>query len=147
MSLRPKFLMLLLCLLPFAAAGEIYKWVDEDGTVHYGQSPPPDQQAETVKPPPSVDTEGAQKSLQEQREKLREMDEQRAERKKTAAEAEQEAAAMKERCEAAKRVLEQLRTQNRLQVTNEGGERTYMTPEQREEREKKAREMMEKNCQ
>jgi len=147
MSIRLNLFMLLFCLLPLTVAGEIYKWVDEDGTVHYDQSPPPDQQAETVKPPPSVDTEGAQKSLQKQREKLQEIDEQRTERKKTAAEAEQEAAAMKERCEAAKRVLEQLRTQNRLQVTNEQGERSYLTPEQMAERKKKAQEMVEKNCQ
>lgn len=145
MSIRLNLFMLL-CLLPLTAAGGIYKWVDEDGTVHYGQSPPPDQQAETVKPPPPVDTEGAQKELQEQREKLRKMDEQRAERKKTAAEEEKEAAASKERCEAAKKVLEQMRTQNRLQVTNEQGERSYLTPEQMAEREKKAQQMVEKNC-
>jgi len=144
--MRLNTVLLCLCLLPFAATAEIYKWVDEDGTVHYGQKPPADRQADTVKPPPSVDTESAQKELQEKQERLRQLEEQRAEREKTQRESEKEAAARKERCQAAKRALEQMRTQNRLQVVNEQGERTYLTPEQMREREKKAQELVKENC-
>ena len=149
MSLRYNVVTLLVCLLlPLTAAGEIYKWTDADGNVHYGSSPPVDQQTETVKPPPSGDTEAAQKSLQQSREILQppEKKNKDAEKKKTA-EAEQDPEAKKKRCEAAKKALEQMRTANRLQYIDDQGERAYMTPEQRAEREKKAQEMVKESCQ
>ena len=132
-----------------ATGGGIYKWTDDEGNVHYSSSPPPDQQAETVKPPPATDSEAAQKSLQKSRDILQPPEEKNkdSEKKKAAAEAEPDPAAKKKRCEAARKALEQLRTANRLQYINEDGERAYMTPEQRAEREKKAQEMVEKNCQ
>ncbi len=47
-----KTLLLLVCLmfagLPFAYA-EVYKWVDEDGNVHFTDTPPPKQKIEEVK--------------------------------------------------------------------------------------------------
>ena len=147
----PHSLVTFLCclLLPLAATGEIYKWKDAEGNVHYSSKVPADQQAETVKPPPSADTEAAQKSLQKSRETLQPPEEQNKDndKKKTAAEREPDPAEKRKRCEAAKKALEQLRTANRLQYINEDGERAYMTPEQRAEREKKAQELMKKNCQ
>jgi hypothetical protein len=35
-------------LLPWPAAGEIYKWVDENGVVNYGESPPQNRQSKVV---------------------------------------------------------------------------------------------------
>lgn len=137
---------LFFCLFPAVAAAEIYKWVDEQGQVHYGQSPPADQQAETVKGPPGVDTEGARKALQERRDKLKELDEQRAERKKAAMEAEQQAQARKERCNAARESLAQLRTQNRVQYINEDGERAFLSEEQRQQRLDEAQKAVEESC-
>ena len=47
-----KALILLVCLmfagLPIANAG-VYKWVDEDGNVHFSDTPPPKQKTEEVK--------------------------------------------------------------------------------------------------
>ena len=48
-----KWLPLLLCLLVPSAFAGLYKWVDEDGNVHYTDSPPP-QGAEEVTLPPTV---------------------------------------------------------------------------------------------
>jgi hypothetical protein len=47
--MRPRALVLMLALLLVAgsAGAEIYKWVDENGTVHFSQSPPP-QRPEAV---------------------------------------------------------------------------------------------------
>ena len=51
---------LIICSLLFAAAaiGTVYKWVDDEGNVHYGDSPPKDQQRETIDiapaPPPKT---------------------------------------------------------------------------------------------
>ncbi|HKK16999.1 MAG TPA: DUF4124 domain-containing protein, partial [Gammaproteobacteria bacterium] len=51
---------LLALLVSSNALAAMYKWVDENGEVHYTQTPPPgDIQAETIKPPPDVNTEKA----------------------------------------------------------------------------------------
>ena len=44
----------------------IYKWVDEDGNIHYGESPPPEREAQEIKPeagPSMVEIERAQERL------------------------------------------------------------------------------------
>ena len=35
--------------IPGTASAEVYKWVDEDGTVHFTDKPPPNQKTEEVK--------------------------------------------------------------------------------------------------
>ena len=69
-----------------ALAAGIYKWVDEDGQVHYSQRPPADTQAEQLKgaPPPADDPEAVRGDLQRQ---LDALDEQRAQRDEAFAEA------------------------------------------------------------
>lgn len=58
---------------------EMYKWVDENGNVHYTQErPPPGVQGQTIKPPPTVDSEAAQKQLESRQELLNESREGRA---------------------------------------------------------------------
>lgn len=46
---------LLLALSPLAQAASVYRWVDAQGQVHYGQTPPPSAAAEphSVKVPPA----------------------------------------------------------------------------------------------
>ncbi len=36
-------------IVPTTTLAEVYKWVDEDGTVHFTDKPPPNQEAEEVK--------------------------------------------------------------------------------------------------
>lgn len=47
-------LALLLALAATAASAQVYKWVDENGRVHYGEKPPPGSKPSTVKPPASA---------------------------------------------------------------------------------------------
>jgi hypothetical protein len=57
---------LLLLLVGALAAGEIYKWVDESGKVHYGDSPPPEidtQEVVTPKGPSQEEVERAQQQV------------------------------------------------------------------------------------
>jgi hypothetical protein len=42
---------LMLALAVPAASAQVFKWVDENGRVHYGEKPPPGAKANTVKPP------------------------------------------------------------------------------------------------
>lgn len=147
MTNRFRILTLFFCLFPVIATAEIYKWVDEQGQVHYSQNRPVDQQVETIKGPSKVDTEAAQKALQERRDKLNAIDEERAEENKKAAEAEKQAQANKERCNAALEAMARLRSQNRMQYINEEGERAFMTEEQRQQRLEEAQKAVEESCQ
>ena len=42
---------LMLALAVPAALAQVFKWVDENGRVHYGEKPPPGTKANAVKPP------------------------------------------------------------------------------------------------
>jgi hypothetical protein len=44
-------LVLLLALASPVAWAQVYKWVDENGRVHYGEKPPPGAKSSAVKPP------------------------------------------------------------------------------------------------
>ncbi|NIN36712.1 MAG: DUF4124 domain-containing protein, partial [Gammaproteobacteria bacterium] len=64
---------LFLCVLatPLQVSAQMYKWVDEAGTVHYSQSPPPAGiQATVIKPPPAVDSDTARANLDRRLENL-----------------------------------------------------------------------------
>lgn len=50
--LRPLTLMAILATLSGLVSAEIYRWTDTNGQVHFGERPPADVQAESVKPPP-----------------------------------------------------------------------------------------------
>ena len=57
-----------LLLVPALAMGQVYQWVDEDGNVHFGDSPPDDANATAVdlpKGPSDAEVEKAQAQLQE----------------------------------------------------------------------------------
>ena len=92
-------------------SGDAYKWVDEQGQVHYGDKPPAGTSTETVRPPPSANRDDAarQRDRLEQAEKWTEV--RRAERSEKAAakEAEkQETSRATERCLALRRELDVL---------------------------------------
>ena len=48
-----ELLLVSLIVIPFTglSAGQIYKWTDSDGNVHFGETPPPEQQANEVRLP------------------------------------------------------------------------------------------------
>lgn len=54
-----RLLALLLALAVPAADAQVFKWIDENGRVHYGEKPPPGSKSSAVKPPaatPNVPT-------------------------------------------------------------------------------------------
>lgn len=62
MLYRTLFLILGLLMASSLAAQEVYRWTDEDGNVHYGDQPPPEEETERVRidpsPVPESDEEG-----------------------------------------------------------------------------------------
>jgi hypothetical protein len=125
--------------LAFAAAAlaQQYKWVDKDGKVGYGDTPPPGVQVTPLKPPAAsapppaaakkdsgtteLNPEAAfRKRQQEQREK-----EEKAAKERAAAEAK------RVNCEASQATLRSLQSGQRITTTNADGERVFIDDEQR----------------
>lgn len=141
--------LLLLMMLVFSgnAAAAMYKWVDEDGNVHYTQTPPPAdvRQAETIKPPPDVNTDKARKDLEQEQELVDKIREQRLETKEEERLAQKEREQKEANCKMARDRLASY-TQPRVRYTGEDGNRYYFTEEERQEQIQKSKDMIDEFC-
>ena len=135
-------------LVPVSAmAGQMYKWTDADGKIHYSDQPPPGQgvkQSRTISTPtapapaPAADAEkaadGKQAAVSPARQKTpAEQEMEFRKRRLEAAEAEkkkeQEAAAAKEKqdnCERAKARVAALQNGGRITTSSPAGEQVYL---------------------
>ena len=58
----------------FSVSAEIYKWIDEEGKVHYGEKPPiskQDANIKTIKIRDNVDTESARNTLRKKNKRFK----------------------------------------------------------------------------
>ena len=135
-----------------AQAQAMYKWVDEKGTTHFSENPPPEDaktrtKATKVEPkvippssPPSADSpEKWQK--QEQEFKKRQI-----ERNQKEQAASREQAEKSRSCDSARRRLAFLTNSSRIYRDNADGTRTYMTDEQRDQELARQRDVVKESC-
>ncbi len=133
-----------------AGAGEIYKYTDADGNVHYGDRPtgnPTEQRLAIV----SRDTDPA--AVQARVEARKERDAARAEARTardeaaTAEAGEREAAeARTAKCEENRSRLETYNQSRRLYREDENGERVYLDDSEREEAMQRVRDLIDEHC-
>ncbi|WP_252274569.1 DUF4124 domain-containing protein [Pseudomonas subflava] len=132
----------LLALSTGASAGQIYKWVDDQGKVHFGSQPPEGQAAATVNPnisqpkappqkPVATPTEGDKKQDALDEKVRQDVAKQEAERKKF--------------CETTRTNLAQLRNNPRVRV-EENGEMRRLTEEERQARITESEKAIVENC-
>ena len=123
-------------LLTLAAPAEIYKWVDDEGKVHYGEKPPnttTDKAVETIKIKDDVGTSDSQRANEALKKKSESHNENRKKRKKEKLAKKKKAsqqAKVKEACEAAKKLLD-FYQYPRVALT-EGDEYTWLEEEQKQ---------------
>jgi len=127
------------CLLAMPALGDLYKWTDAEGKVHYSDQPPPPnvKQPITVKPrspatptaaPAAEGTPAAgPKTYVEQDAEFNRRRVEAAEREAAEKKAAMEAAEKKKNCEAAKTRLAGLQSGARVSRYNENGEIVYVS--------------------
>ncbi|HYD57380.1 MAG TPA: DUF4124 domain-containing protein [Burkholderiales bacterium] len=149
-----KKLLLLIAGLAFAAAAaaQQFKWVDKDGKVRYGDTPPPGVKATPLRAPsgPSASSKPAAKggpltpAQQEAEFRKRQLEAGKA-REKEAAAAEQ-AQAKKENCENAKAQLQYVESGQRIARTDAKGERYFLDDEQRAAEAARARKAISASC-
>ena len=98
-------------LLTLAAPAEIYKWVDDEGKVHYGEKSPnttTDKAVETIKIKDGISTSDNQRANEAFKKKSKSLDENRKKRKKEKLAKKKKAgkqAEQKKACEEAKEIL------------------------------------------
>ena len=133
-----------------AMAGEIYKYVDEAGNVHYGDRPSgksTEEHLSLVSRGTSAESVGAQVEQRRERDaartevrKLREAEEQEAALAR--AEAEERAA----KCQENRARLSSYGEARRLYKQDENGERVYLDESERSETEARVRDLIAKYC-
>ena len=135
----------LLSMLSATVFAEMYKWVDENGEVHYSdKQPAAEVETETIKPPPEADVEQARKELEARQSRYKtEESEKPAEEEKVS---EEELAVKKRNCELGRDKLQRLVDNPRVYSTAEDGSRTRLGEDERQARIKEAREMIKTNC-
>jgi cell division protein FtsN len=135
-----------------AAIAQQFKWVDRDGRVQYGDTPPPGVKATRLKPPPAPVSSPAQPSAKKDAKKLtpeqafqKRQQEQREGADKSAQE-QAEAQSKRANCEAAQSQLRQLQSGDRISTTTASGERAFLDDAQRARETERAQRAISEWC-
>jgi len=136
-----------------AAQEEIYRWVDDNGVVHFGDRPPRQADVEKIVIPPSQSNSGRSSVDPEPVNQGNAQDPQptpaqqsrdaRAEKRR---EEEAKAYVTEESCTSAREVVSQLEPSPRVMVTHEDGTVTRMDDNDRLETLSKAKAFIAENC-
>lgn len=135
------------------AEEEIYRWVDENGVVHFGGLPPIETNAEQISIPTSKISDtpysadpapaDADAPLGPQPSVAQQLRDERAEKRAEAAEKNREIA---EACEQRRTIVSQLEPSTRVMVTSEDGTVTRMDDDVRLETLNEAKTYIARNC-
>lgn len=114
------------------AAAATYKWLDENGRVVYGDTPPPGVKAERINTALPPADPNAARDLASQDAALKKRQQDRAEAEANAAKASAENKALLERCVQARGRMLSLRSEAQLYRYNEKGDKVYFDAAERE---------------
>jgi hypothetical protein len=133
-----------------AFAGEIYKYVDEDGSIHYLDRPTAESGGERLDVTYSrTDNATVSAQTKQRQEYMAARDEARKEATSRAEADEKARAELEQRkavCQEQRARLETYLQSRRLYRENEAGEREYLDESQRLEARQKVEEQIQKNC-
>jgi hypothetical protein len=114
------------------ASAQQFRWIDKDGRVQYGDTPPPGVKATRLKPPPAGSASApaaakkdGDKPLSPEAAFRKRQEEQAAEDKKSA-QASADAEAKRQNCESARGQLRSIQAGQRMSTTNAQGERVFL---------------------
>jgi len=155
--MKASWIFLAMALAASSASAQMYKWVDKDGKVTYGNTPPPGSKTSTVKGPPTsaaaapASAAGDAKkkgplTAAEQEQEYRKRQEEAAKAGKKAEQEQQAKAQRNEGCERTKEYLGTLQSGQRIARTNASGERYYMDESQVASEVAKAQQAVQQAC-
>ena len=134
------------------AIAQQYKWVDRDGRVQYGDTPPAGVKATRLKPPPAAISAPAQPSGKKDAKKLtpeqafQKRQQEQREGADKAAQEQAEAQNKRANCEAAQAQLRQLQSGERISTTTASGERAFIDDAQRARETERAQKAISEWC-
>ena len=139
-------LLLFAALTTPSVQGTVYKWQDEDGKVHYTQTPPADAEFEIISPlsPPK----GAGQPDERLKQQLKGFEERRQTRNESEQEratAQQNAQIKQQNCEAARANLTMLQSRGQIRL-KEGDTYRILPEEERQEKISEAKRQIEEHC-
>ncbi len=125
----------LACVLCLSVQAEVYRWVDSNGKVHFGDRPPKGQASEMLDLPESKsDSEtpalSDQQRMARQKKLVEILEEERMEKENAKREAKEQAEKLAMECTRMKKRLEYMERYNRFYHENEDGTRQYMNDQQ-----------------
>jgi hypothetical protein len=137
----------LLLVVSAAAWGGIYKWVDENGQVHYGERAPQTSRSEQVQVEqgPAPDTNAAQRRAKQQK-FMRAIDEERKVKESARKKAEQKAAQRQRQCAMARDRLRTYERSSRVYRVDSKGNRVYLPDSSRDQAISQARRDVQRWC-
>lgn len=133
----------LLTLSTGATAGQIYKWVDAQGNVHFGSQPPEGQEASTVNPNVSQPKPAIMQKPVEA-ENQGQLEQEKIDQKIKSDVAKREAERQKF-CETVRTNLSQMQNNPRIRIEENGVSRR-LTEEERQARMAESKKAIEENC-
>lgn len=133
----------LLTLSTGATAGQIYKWVDAQGNVHFGSQPPEGQEASTVNPNVSQPKPAPMQKPVEA-ENQGQLEQEKIDQKIKSDIAKREAERQKF-CETVRTNLSQMQNNPRIRIEENGVSRR-LTEEERQARMAESKKAIEENC-
>jgi hypothetical protein len=152
METRAILVLLGLLATPFATAGEAYMWTDENGVVHYSDSPRPDGQSQTVEvediyKPGTVSELAAPEAGAEATETVSDrIQQEREQRRKDRAERQQAQEEIDKLCALHRDRLARVEPARRVMYTNEDGEMIRMDDDERLELVAESEKFIAENC-
>lgn len=116
-------------------AAQQFRWVDKDGRVQYGDTPPPGVKATRLRPPPAGSAPAAAASKDGKKPlspeaAFRKRQEDKAAEEKKAAQSAADDAQRRENCEAAQAQVRSIQSGQRMSTTNAQGERVFLDDSQ-----------------
>ncbi len=150
---KPIFITLIfICLAAVAQAG-IYKWVDKNGQVHYGEKPSASQKSEEIhvrdigKTANHTDKQSEEVHQEDKRTKLlRAFEEERNLKKEQQQKDRQQAARRKRNCGIARDRLRRYQSASRVYDVDEKGKRKFLPDSEREKSIQRARHEVNRWC-
>jgi hypothetical protein len=146
--------LLLMLVLGFAAgaSAQQFRWIDKDGRVQYGDTPPPGVKATRLKPPSGGTAPAASATAKKDEKPLspeaafRKRQQEQAEAEKKSAQASSESAARRENCESAQAQLRSIQSGQRMSTTNAQGERVFLDDAQVASQLQRAQKIVAETC-
>jgi hypothetical protein len=149
--MKPFLVLIALALLGLNAHAELNKWVDEEGKVHYSDTPPPDVKTQSVrnlsgKGQTEAPASYSPKSYTEREAELKKSRLEKEEASKKQAQQDAAAETRKRNCETARQHARVLEEGARVFNYDANGERNYLDDDTRAQRLEEARKAVSADC-